>query len=56
MGTGTTLVAAAREGVRGIGIDIDPAYVAIARERLEAETPPRVLGARVCLGHNDHAQ
>ncbi len=40
MGTGTTLVAADREGVRGIGIDIDPAYVAIARDRLEAETPP----------------
>ena len=40
MGTGTTLLAAARENVSGIGIDIDPAYVAIARERLEAETPP----------------
>ncbi len=40
MGTGTTLVAAEREGVRGIGIDIDPAYVAIAHERLGAETPP----------------
>ncbi len=40
MGTGTTLVAAEREGVCGIGIDIDPAYVAIARDRLEAETPP----------------
>jgi site-specific DNA-methyltransferase (adenine-specific) len=39
MGTGTTLVAARREAVRSIGIDIDPAYVAIARERLEAETP-----------------
>ena len=34
MGTGTTLVAAAREGARGIGIDMDPAYVAIARQRL----------------------
>jgi site-specific DNA-methyltransferase (adenine-specific) len=40
MGTGTTLVAAGREAVRGIGIDIDPAYVAIARARLAAETPP----------------
>ena len=49
MGTGTTLVAAEREQVRGIGIDIDPAYVAIARERLEAETPPllRLSGAHV---------
>ena len=42
MGTGTTLVAAGREAVRGIGIDIDPAYVAIARARLAAEAqPPR---------------
>jgi site-specific DNA-methyltransferase (adenine-specific) len=49
MGTGTTLVAADREGVRGIGIDIDPAYVTIARERLAAETPPlfRLPGAHV---------
>ena len=39
MGTGTTLVAADREAARGIGIDIDPSYVAIARERLEAEIP-----------------
>ena len=37
VGTGTTLVAAHREGARGIGIDMDPAYIAIARERLEAE-------------------
>jgi len=34
MGTGTTLVAAAREGAAGIGIDIDPAYVGIARDQL----------------------
>src|SRR4051812_12705222 len=34
MGTGTTLVAAALEGARGIGIDIDESYVATARERL----------------------
>jgi site-specific DNA-methyltransferase (adenine-specific) len=37
MGTGTTLVAALREGVAGIGIDMDPAYVAIAQSRLAAE-------------------
>ena len=36
MGTGTTLVAAALEGAHGIGIDIDPAYVAIAQERIAA--------------------
>jgi site-specific DNA-methyltransferase (adenine-specific) len=46
MGTGTTLVAADREGLTGIGIDVDPAYVAIARERLEAETPPLLRIAR----------
>jgi site-specific DNA-methyltransferase (adenine-specific) len=37
MGTGTTLVATLREGGCGIGIDIDPAYVAIARARLATE-------------------
>ena len=37
MGTGTTLVAAALEGARGVGIDIDPAYVAIAGGRLAAQ-------------------
>ena len=34
MGTGTTMVAAAMEGARGIGIELDPTYLAIARERL----------------------
>jgi site-specific DNA-methyltransferase (adenine-specific) len=34
MGTGTTIVAAAELGHRGIGIDLDPAYVAAARSRL----------------------
>ena len=36
MGTGTTLVAARAEGASGVGIEIDPAYVAVARERLRA--------------------
>jgi site-specific DNA-methyltransferase (adenine-specific) len=49
MGTGTTLVAASREAVRGIGIDIDPVYVAIARERLEAETPPLLRLSTLCV-------
>jgi len=40
MGTGTTLVAAHREGGHGIGIDIDPDYVAIAQARLSGETEP----------------
>jgi site-specific DNA-methyltransferase (adenine-specific) len=34
MGTGTTVVAAELEGARSIGIDLDPAYVAIAHARL----------------------
>jgi site-specific DNA-methyltransferase (adenine-specific) len=34
MGTGTTLLAAALEGGRGIGIELDAGYVAIARARL----------------------
>jgi site-specific DNA-methyltransferase (adenine-specific) len=38
MGTGTTLVAALREGGRGIGIELDPHYVDVARERITAET------------------
>lgn len=35
MGTGTTLVAAEQVGATGIGIEIDPDYVAIARRRLK---------------------
>ena len=34
MGSGTTLVAAARTGRRGVGYDLDPAYVDIARKRV----------------------
>jgi len=34
MGSGTTLVAAQMEGARGIGIEMDPAYVATAVRRL----------------------
>jgi site-specific DNA-methyltransferase (adenine-specific) len=34
MGTGTTVVAAELEGARGIGIELDPAYAAIAQARL----------------------
>ena len=40
MGTGTTLVAAQRAGGRGIGVEIDPSYVAIAGARLAAEPSP----------------
>ncbi len=38
-GAGTTLLAAQAEGAEAIGIEIDPAYVAVARRRLaEAAT------------------
>ena len=36
MGSGTTLVAAAAANRRGVGYDIDPAYVELARARLAA--------------------
>ncbi|MFZ5710893.1 MAG: DNA-methyltransferase [Pseudomonadota bacterium] len=39
LGTGTTLVAAARLGLSGFGFEIDAAYARTARERL-ARTPP----------------
>ncbi len=35
VGTGTTLVAARLAGARGIGVDIDPAYIETAQQRLE---------------------
>jgi modification methylase len=37
MGTGTTLLAAARCGRNSIGIEIEPAYAKMARSRLESE-------------------
>ncbi|KXU92366.1 DNA-methyltransferase [Acetobacter cerevisiae] len=37
MGTGTTLLAAQRLGCFGVGIEIDPDYVAIARQRLRED-------------------
>jgi site-specific DNA-methyltransferase (adenine-specific) len=36
MGTGTTLLAAALESGEGIGIELDPSYLAVARQRLVA--------------------
>ena len=39
-GTGTAVVAAALEGATGIGIEIDPAYVAIARARVAGVLAP----------------
>jgi site-specific DNA-methyltransferase (adenine-specific) len=37
MGLGTTAVAAARAGVPSIGFDLDEAYLAFAKTRLEEE-------------------
>ncbi len=37
MGTGTTSLAAARGGRNSIGVEIEPAYVKMAKERLERE-------------------
>jgi site-specific DNA-methyltransferase (adenine-specific) len=37
MGSGTVIVAAARAGRRGIGRDLEPAYVELARSRLSRE-------------------
>lgn len=39
LGAGTTLVAAARLGMPGTGIELDPAYAAAAAARLRAEAP-----------------
>lgn len=38
MGSGSTVVAALREGRRAIGIELDPEYFKVACERAEAET------------------
>jgi site-specific DNA-methyltransferase (adenine-specific) len=37
MGTGTTLLASARSGRNSIGVEIEPSYVRMAKERLERE-------------------
>jgi site-specific DNA-methyltransferase (adenine-specific) len=51
MGSGSTLVAAARTGRRYVGYDLDPDYVAVARQRVASEVdvlppPPPAGGAR----------
>jgi len=38
MGSGTTILAAERRGIRGIGIELDPAYVDTAVRRWMAMT------------------
>ncbi len=44
-GTGTTLVAAEMEGCSGIGVELDPAYVAVAVQRLreQAAAPANLI-------------
>jgi site-specific DNA-methyltransferase (adenine-specific) len=57
MGSGSTLVAAARTGRRFVGYDLDPTYVAIARRRVaQARTPsPRPGPAPTRAGvRHDH--
>ena len=39
MGSGSTMVAADREGFDGIGIELDPEYVEIARRRVFGDSP-----------------
>lgn len=43
VGVGSTLKAAALEGRRGIGIDLNPRYVKLAKERLNKEVEPGTL-------------
>lgn len=38
-GSGTTLLAAAREGIESVGIELDPAHVEIARARFVEDAP-----------------
>lgn len=52
MGSGSTLVAAARLGRRYVGYDLDPAYAEIARRRVAEEaTPPNVGAGRTVTVH-----
>jgi DNA modification methylase len=45
MGVGTTLLAAALEGGQGIGIELDPSYLDIARRRLAGMQEELIGGA-----------
>jgi len=45
LGSGTTVVAATRTGRRGVGYDLDPAYVKLARARVAEEAAAAALPA-----------
>jgi DNA modification methylase len=47
MGTGTTNLAAAHSGRNSIGLEIDPHYFSLARDRLQAETADMFGGSTV---------
>jgi DNA modification methylase len=42
VGTGTTMVAAARAGRNSIGVEIDPAYISLAQDRLGKLLPSMI--------------
>jgi site-specific DNA-methyltransferase (adenine-specific) len=50
MGSGSSLIAAARLGRRYVGYDLDPAYVQIARRRVLAEPAPDEPAAQTVEG------
>lgn len=56
MGSGSTLVAAARLGRRFVGYDLDPAYVDLARERVAAEGTPVPLDPARLAGSKDRVE
>lgn len=43
VGTGSALVAASREGRNGIGIELNPSFAEIAKNRVQAENPSLLL-------------
>jgi site-specific DNA-methyltransferase (adenine-specific) len=55
MGSGSTLVAAARHGRRYVGYDLDPAYCAIAERRVKAELADDVVVVSAPVGRGVRA-